>query len=64
VDVRTSALDAFLSEVDARHADRVWATGCDSWYLSSGHNTTLWPGSTARYLWRTRRFDPDAYRPA
>ncbi len=64
VDVREEALEAWIEEVDARHATRVWASGCDSWYLSAGHNFTLWPGSTARYLWRTRRFDPEAYRPA
>jgi len=63
-DVREEALQAFVEEVDARHVDRVWASGCDSWYRHEGHNPTIWPGSTARYLWRTRRFDADAYRPA
>ena len=64
VQVRPERLDAFVAEVDRRHQSRVWASGCDSWYLSAGANFTLWPGSTARYLARTRRFEPAAFYPA
>jgi hypothetical protein len=40
----------------------VWATGCRSWYLDRfGNNTTLWPGSTIGYWWRTRRVDDRAF---
>ena len=36
----------------------VWATGgCTSWYQTrSGKITTLWPGSTWEFWWRTRQF--------
>ncbi len=63
LEVREEALRRWLEEVDARTGRRVWASGCDSWYLAGGRNIALWPGSTARYLWRTRRFDPEAYQP-
>jgi cation diffusion facilitator CzcD-associated flavoprotein CzcO len=62
IDVRPEALDAFVEEVDRRHAARVWTTGCASWYQASdGSQFAIWPGSTLRYLWRTRRFDPSVY---
>jgi len=38
--------------------------GCRSWYLDRlGNNTTVWPGSTLSYWWRTRRVDPDDFAP-
>jgi cation diffusion facilitator CzcD-associated flavoprotein CzcO len=40
----------------------VWATGCQSWYLTpGGKNTTLWPGFTFELRYRTRRFDHENY---
>lgn len=58
LDVRAEALQAFLDEVDAKHRDQVWMSGCRSWYLNEdGDNFTIWPGSTLAYLWRTQRFD-------
>jgi cation diffusion facilitator CzcD-associated flavoprotein CzcO len=41
----------------------VWATGgCASWYQDEhGRITTLWPGSTARLRWETRRIDLAEY---
>lgn len=53
---------AFVDEVDARHTDQVWASGCDSWYRSGGVNFTLWPGSTLEYRKRLQRFDAENYR--
>ena len=64
LDVQEDALETWLRDIDARQAPRVWASGCDSWYVNGGHNATIWPGSTARYLWRTRRFDRHSYHPA
>ncbi|MEH1016766.1 NAD(P)/FAD-dependent oxidoreductase [Micromonospora sp. CPCC 206060] len=59
------AQDAFAARVDRRMAGTVWSRGgCRSWYLdATGRNSTLWPGYTWSYWLRTRRFDPDAYRP-
>jgi hypothetical protein len=44
-------------------AATVWTTGgCVSWYLNAaGRNTTLWPGSTLKFRWETRRLDPAEY---
>lgn len=62
IDVGQSHLDEFLAWVDSRHEGQVWASGCNSWYLSSeGENFTIWPGSTVRYLAKTRRFDMTRY---
>ena len=34
----------------------------ERWYLTrGGKNTTLWPGFTFEYRWRTRRFDASSY---
>jgi cation diffusion facilitator CzcD-associated flavoprotein CzcO len=63
IDLREGLLDRFLDEMDARHAGQIWASGCNSWYLSSqGENFTLWPGSTLDYIRRTWRFDQENYR--
>lgn len=59
VDVKPEALDGFVAEVDERLGAQVWNTGCASWYLTEdGENFTIWPGTTAGYRWRVRRFDP------
>ena len=58
VEPRVEAADAYVAEVDARHADSVWA-GCRSWYLDDqGRNVALWPGSSLTYRRRVRRLDP------
>ncbi|MEZ4318808.1 MAG: NAD(P)/FAD-dependent oxidoreductase [Myxococcota bacterium] len=60
--IQQSAYDAFVAEMDRRHRQRVWMSGCNSWYLGpDGTNFTLWPGSTLRFLARTRRFDATPY---
>ncbi|MCB9674543.1 MAG: NAD(P)/FAD-dependent oxidoreductase [Alphaproteobacteria bacterium] len=63
MDVTQAALDTFVAEMDRRHRERVWMSGCNSWYLGpDGVNFTIWPGSTLRFLARMRRFDPAPYR--
>jgi hypothetical protein len=49
--------------IQKRLARTVWNTGgCVSWYRTrSGKNTTLWPGFTFEFRWRTRRFDASNY---
>lgn len=62
VEVRAAAQARYNDELQRRLARTVWATGCSSWYLArSGRNTTLWPGFTFEYRFRTRRFDPRDY---
>ena len=58
------AQDAFTREMLSRSKHTVWATGCRSWYLDRfGNNTSLWPGSTIGYWWRTRKVDPSHFEP-
>jgi cation diffusion facilitator CzcD-associated flavoprotein CzcO len=65
VDVRADVQRQYNATLQARLKRTVWATGCRSWYLTgSGRNTTLWPGFTFEFRFRTRRFDPSDYRTA
>ena len=62
MEVRPDAQASYNARLQERLAHTVWASGCKSWYLTpSGKNTTLWPGSTAEFAYRTRRFDAEAY---
>jgi cation diffusion facilitator CzcD-associated flavoprotein CzcO len=62
IDVRADVQREYNDEMQRRLAKTVWASGCQSWYLTkSGRNTTLWPGFTVEYRLRTRRFDADRY---
>jgi len=63
LEVEPEAMARFLEAVDRRHAQRVWMSGCNSWYLGpDGSNFTLWPGSTLSFMARLRRFDSENYR--
>lgn len=63
VEVRRDTMRAFEDEVDRRNDTMAWNAGCGSWYVDEGgHNFTMWPGTTLAYWWRTRRYDPRAYR--
>jgi cation diffusion facilitator CzcD-associated flavoprotein CzcO len=57
------AQERFVAAVDRRMAGTVWSPGgCHSWYQDvTGRNSSVWPGTTWRYRWKMRRFDPDAY---
>ncbi|KAA0085250.1 NAD(P)/FAD-dependent oxidoreductase [Mycolicibacterium sp. P9-64] len=59
----SDAQQDFAANVDRLSVGTVWTSGgCRSWYLNAdGRNTNLWPGSTLRYRWLTRRFNPDHY---
>jgi cation diffusion facilitator CzcD-associated flavoprotein CzcO len=61
-DVRPDVQAAYNTHLQERLGKTVWAGGCMSWYLTrTGKNTTLWPGFTFEYRWRTRRFDAGSY---
>ncbi|HLM27123.1 MAG TPA: NAD(P)/FAD-dependent oxidoreductase [Thermoleophilaceae bacterium] len=63
VEVRPEAAAAFNQEVDRRHEDTVWTSGCSSWYLDdTGRNATLWPDWTFVFRRRTSSFNPAHYR--
>jgi cation diffusion facilitator CzcD-associated flavoprotein CzcO len=62
LEVRRDVEQTFNARLQERLADTVWASGCRSWYLdANGRNTTLWPGYTVEYWWRTRRFRPEDF---
>jgi cation diffusion facilitator CzcD-associated flavoprotein CzcO len=64
VDVKPSVQARFNRRLQARMSRSVWATGgCVSWYhTATGKNTTLWPGFTFEFRYRTRQFDLQNYR--
>jgi cation diffusion facilitator CzcD-associated flavoprotein CzcO len=61
---RADAQARWVAEVDSGTRGSVWtAGGCVSWYLdSTGHNSTLWPGTVRAYQRRLERFEPHDYQ--
>jgi cation diffusion facilitator CzcD-associated flavoprotein CzcO len=65
LDVKPDTMAAFNERIHARLDRAVWADGCRPWYLTrTGKNTTLWPGFTFEFRYRTRKvkleeFDTD-----
>lgn len=63
LDVKSTVHREFNKNLRERMLGTVWKSGCQSWYLEEdGTNTTLWPGYTFEYWWRTRNFDETNYR--
>jgi len=59
VEVREDVQDRYVSRVQSRLQDSVWASGCQSWYLDEhGRNIAIWPSFTTSYWRRTRRLNP------
>jgi len=62
VNVRQSVQDAYNAFIQRRMKHMVWSSGCSSWYLSpNGENHSLYPGFSADYIARVRRFKPNEY---
>lgn len=56
IDVKPDVQRAFNDRLQKDMARTVWQSGCRSWYLNeNGTNSTIWPGFTLSYWWRTRR---------
>ena len=54
VEVKADVQDAFNKDLAQRMKRTVWMSGCKSWYLNAnGTNSTLWPGFTVTYWWKT-----------
>jgi cation diffusion facilitator CzcD-associated flavoprotein CzcO len=59
LEVREDVQDRYVSRVQERLQDSVWASGCQSWYLDeNGRNIAIWPSFTTAYWLRTRRLNP------
>jgi cation diffusion facilitator CzcD-associated flavoprotein CzcO len=44
LDIKPHAMEAWTKRVDTGIATSVWATGCQSWYMSAdGRNPAIWP---------------------
>jgi cation diffusion facilitator CzcD-associated flavoprotein CzcO len=62
VEPRAEVQATYNEEMRRRMQGTVWTSGCASWYLDAGGmNSTLWPGFTWEYRWRTRHFDHANY---
>lgn len=62
LDVKPDVQRAYNDEVQEKLKSTVWASGCQSWYISeTGRNTTIWPSLTVTYRKLTRRVKPEAY---
>ena len=62
IEVHADTQSKYNVRLQERLAHTVWAADCESWYKTkSGKNTTLWPGFTFEFRWRTRKFDAEAY---
>ena len=60
LEVRPEVQRRYNDWLQKRLAGTVFATGCDSWYLTpDGRNTQNWPGTTLEFRWRTRRLRDD-----
>jgi cation diffusion facilitator CzcD-associated flavoprotein CzcO len=55
LDVRESVQRAFNERLQAQMRHCVWSSGCRSWYVQDGYNSTIWPYFTFQYWWQTRR---------
>jgi len=56
VEVRADVQRDFNAAIRAKMDRTVWKSGCRSWYLNAdGSNSTIWPGFTVDYWWKTRR---------
>ncbi|GFS25091.1 4-hydroxyacetophenone monooxygenase [Elysia marginata] len=62
MDIREDIQREFNEGIQNKLVGTVWQTGCQSWYKrADGKNFTLWPGTTFRYRWETRKIQPDCY---
>jgi cation diffusion facilitator CzcD-associated flavoprotein CzcO len=56
VEVREDVQDRYVSRLQSRLQDSVWASGCQSWYLDeNGRNVAIWPSFASAYWLQTRR---------
>jgi cation diffusion facilitator CzcD-associated flavoprotein CzcO len=60
--VKPATQQRFVASVQRALKGTVWSSGCASWYLQAdGRNVMLWPWTTVRYWWKTRRVVESGY---
>ena len=61
-DVKTLKFEAYVSYLTRRMKEKIWTSGCKSYYITSkGVVWALWPDDLTKYWWITRRFNPQDY---
>jgi len=56
--VKNDALDKYNHELNKDLDERIWASGCDSWYLNKdGANDVLYPNRATNFWRERRKFD-------
>jgi cation diffusion facilitator CzcD-associated flavoprotein CzcO len=62
LEVKPQVQSRYNATLQRRLQHTVWSTGCSAWYRTrTGKITTLWPGFTFEFRWRTRRLRPADY---
>ena len=62
MDVKAAPQQAYVDNLGANLKQSVWASGCNSWYLTDdGRNVINWFGFTFTYRWLTRRVNTSHY---
>ena len=61
VEVKKEVQEEHNAELQEKSKSTIWLTGCASWYLKDGRNSTLWPFHTVAYWWRLLSVDRRDY---
>jgi cation diffusion facilitator CzcD-associated flavoprotein CzcO len=62
MDVKPEVQKAYNDDIQEKLKRTVWATGCRSWYIAAnGRNTTVWPGLTYTFWFKTKHIKTSAF---
>ncbi|KAF9954013.1 hypothetical protein BGZ70_010690 [Mortierella alpina] len=62
IEVKSSACDDFITELDHKMKQKVWSSSCKSWYQNEeGRVVALWWGSCSQYSRRLSKFNTDHF---
>jgi cation diffusion facilitator CzcD-associated flavoprotein CzcO len=62
MDVKPEVQKAYNDDIQEKLKRTVWATGCRSWYIAAnGRNTTVWPGLTYTFWFKTKHIKASAF---
>ncbi|KAF9279466.1 hypothetical protein BGZ68_007903 [Mortierella alpina] len=62
IEVKKSACDDFITELDQKMKQKVWSSSCKSWYQNEeGRVVALWWGSCSQYSRRLTKFNTDHF---
>lgn len=62
IDVKEDDVQTMFNWAQNRMKNSTWLSGCQSWYLNDdGTNSTMWPGFSFEYIYKTRNLLLDSY---